>query len=100
MYSSIYSAALTLCTFFAAAGVSIPSHVNAAPSQVVFGQTASSVEAYDYLEVTVNVAAPDARNPFTDVLVGGSFQTADARKRWSAEGFCDSPDGSMYRIRF
>jgi hypothetical protein len=58
------------------------------------------VQAYDFLEVTVNVAQPDAANPFTDVTVAGNFAKAGTNERRNVEGFCDSADGSVFRIRF
>ncbi len=72
----------------------------AAPSEVTFSQSAISTEAYDFVEVIVRVTSPDARNPFTDVLVSGSFEMADGSKQWQVDGFCDSRDGTIYRIRF
>jgi len=72
----------------------------AAPKDVSFSQSAASVEAYDFVEVTVNVAGPDARNPFTDATVLGSFRKSGAARPTQVEGFCDSPDGSVFRIRF
>jgi hypothetical protein len=72
----------------------------AAPREVSFSPGGRSVEAYDFLEVTVNVAGQDARNPFTDVTLLGSFAKAGAIERRNVEGFCDSPDGTLFRIRF
>ena len=72
----------------------------AAPREVSFSPGGGSVQAYDLFEVTVNVAQPDAGNPFTDVKVVGSFAKAGANGKWNVEGFCDSPDGSVFRIRF
>jgi hypothetical protein len=71
-----------------------------APARIAFAPSAASVDAYDYLEVIIAVTSPDAANPFTDVQVSGSFESADAKKRWTVDGFCDSPDGSTYKIRF
>jgi hypothetical protein len=71
-----------------------------APSDVSFSQAAQSVEAYDFVEVAVNVAGPDARNPFTDATLLGSFRKSGATQRTEVEGFCDSPDGGVFRIRF
>ena len=71
-----------------------------APREVSFSQPAVSVEAYDFLEITVNVAGPDAGNPFTDASLSGSFGKTGASARTTVEGFCDSPDGSVFRIRF
>ena len=66
----------------------------AAPRQVTLAPAPANVEAYDFVEATLNVTAPDAANPFTDVAVSGSFG------KTAVEGFCDSADGSVYRIRF
>ena len=73
----------------------------AAPSTVAFAPSALSVEAYDFLEVVIQVTAPDASNPFTDVSVNGSFSEASGTKKpLAVDGFCDSPNGSLYKIRF
>ncbi len=69
------------------------------PSRIGFTQAATEIEAYDFVEITVNVSGPDARNPFTDVSVTGSFMKADGTDRRDVEGFCDSADGSAYRVR-
>jgi hypothetical protein len=71
-----------------------------APKRVSFSQPAASVEAYDFVEVTANVEAPDARNPFTEVTLRGSFGKAGGTERTNVEGFCDSADGSVFRVRF
>jgi hypothetical protein len=72
----------------------------AIPRDVSFSQPAGSVAAYDFLEVTVNVAAPDARNPFTDATLKGSFTKPGGARPVAVEGFCDSADGGVFRIRF
>jgi hypothetical protein len=72
----------------------------AAPSQVSFAQSALSVEAYNFVEVAVNVASPDAHNPFIDASVRGGFEASNGGRHWQVDGFCDSPDGTVYRIRF
>src|ERR1051326_4938041 len=71
-----------------------------APGDVSFSRAAQSVDAYDFVEITVTVASPDARNPFTDATLLGSFRKSGATQRTDVEGFCDSPDGSAFRIRF
>ncbi len=76
-----------------------PALLKAAPKSVTFSQSAPVVEAYDFAEVTLNVERPDARNPFTDVVVEGSFQREGGRSI-RVVGFCDSQDGSLFRIRF
>jgi hypothetical protein len=74
--------------------------VGAAPGDVGFSQSAPSVEAYDFVEVAANVTAPDVRNPFTDATLTGSFGKAGGSSRVAVEGFCDSSDGKVFRIRF
>ncbi|MGH9612043.1 MAG: DUF5060 domain-containing protein, partial [Bryobacteraceae bacterium] len=71
-----------------------------APREVSFSQSAPGVEAYDFVEVTVNIAEPDARNAFTDATLRGTFSKVGASERMSADGFCDSADGRVFRIRF
>ena len=71
-----------------------------AASNVSFSQSVETVEAYDYVEVTLNVDKPDARNPFLDVVVAGSFSKTEGNERKTVEGFCDSGDGTVFRIRF
>ena len=77
-----------------------PSPMRASPGEITHSQSSPSVEAYDSVEVTLNVRAPDVRNPFTDVSVEGQFGKVAESARLSVDGFCDSPDGSVYRIRF
>jgi hypothetical protein len=54
---------------------------------------------YDFVEITLNAKGPDAVNPFTDVAVQGWF-AADGGAKMHVDGFCDSTDGSIFRIRF
>jgi hypothetical protein len=72
----------------------------ASPANVSFSQSAASVEAYDFVEVTINVASPDAKNPFTGAVVEAQFSRTGESKRLSVDGFCDSADGSVFRVRF
>ena len=66
---------------------------------VTFAQSADTVEAYDFVEVTATVPKPTAKNPFTDVALTGQFRRGDAAPV-TIQGFCDSADGGTYRIRF
>jgi hypothetical protein len=66
---------------------------------VSFSQSAQSVEAYDFVEVTLNVMAPRPPDPFTDASVTGAFGKPGATQI-AVTGFCDAEDGSVYRIRF
>jgi Protein of unknown function (DUF4038)/Domain of unknown function (DUF5060) len=70
------------------------------PATVSFAPPAATVEVYDFAEATVRVALPRAANPFTDVTVRGSFGKAASGARTDVNGFCDSADGSIFRIRF
>jgi len=72
----------------------------ASPANVTFSQSTASVEAYDFVEITIQVAAPDAKNPFTDAAVEAQFGKTGESKRLSVDGFCDSADGSVFRVRF
>jgi hypothetical protein len=75
------------------------SNICGAPASVNFAPSAGQIDCYDFIEVTVNVKAPDAANPFTDASVEGRFGLADGPQA-TVDGFCDSADGSVYRIRF
>ena len=57
------------------------------------------MEAYDFAEVRIKLDSPDARNPFTDATVAGRFGK-DGTAELAVGGFCDSTDGTIYRIRF
>jgi hypothetical protein len=70
------------------------------PPGVSFSQSTRSLEAFDFVEITAQVSAPRPRNPFTDGYILGTFKTAAGDKQWKVEGFCDSEDGSVYRLRF
>jgi len=72
----------------------------AAPSNITFSQSAEAIEAYDFVEITLNVSSPDAKNPFTDVVVEGQFGKTGSGQHLNVSGFCDSADGSVFRIRF
>jgi len=76
-----------------------PALLSAAPAAVSFSTPATSVETYDFVEITASVTAPDANNCFSDASLSGAFGRAGS-PRISVEGFCDAADGSTYRIRF
>lgn len=87
---------LWVLLLIAGSGVS----TSAAPATVTFTQSAPAVDAYDYVEVTLAVSGDDARNPFTDASVRGSFGKSGEAARIPVDGFCDSADGSVFRVRF
>lgn len=68
--------------------------------RVLFSVSASEIEAYDLVEITAQIPSPHAFNPFTGATIRGTFQLTGSGQRWQVEGFCDSDDGSVYRIRF
>src|SRR5512132_2477724 len=74
--------------------------ISAAPRELRLSQSAETVEAYDFVEATIQVTGADAANPFTDVTITGAFGKAGDTVRINVTGFCDSNDGSVYRIRF
>jgi hypothetical protein len=74
--------------------------LTAAPGQITFTPSASSVDAWDFVEITVKVENPDVHNPFTESSVEGTLSNTRGGKQWKIDGFCDSPEGSIYRIRF
>ncbi len=57
--------------------------------RVSITRSPSQVNVYDYAEITATVASPDARNPFEDAGLIGSFETADGSGHWNVNGFCD-----------
>jgi len=69
------------------------------PRSVSFSQSTKDLKAYDFVEITAQVSAPHAPNPFTDAVIRGTFERVADGKRWQVEGFCDAEDGSVYRVR-
>jgi hypothetical protein len=83
-----------------AACVALDGCTRATLSGISFSRSTDTVEAYDFVEVAANVSWPHTPNPFTDVQFTGRFESADGSRRWQVEGFCDSEDGSVFRMRF
>jgi hypothetical protein len=69
-------------------------------TNVYFSQLSEIIEVYDYVEIVIHVDNPDTQNPFRDVSVTGNFGQANNLDKISTDGFCDSDDGSVFRIRF
>ena len=78
----------------------LPAVVFAAPQDVSYSNPPPDVEAYDYAEVSATIRSPDARNPFTDATLSGTLEAEDDGQSWKVDGFCDSAEGSVFRIRF
>ena len=74
----------------------IPEKGNHVPD---FSQSAETVDAYDFIEVTIRIQEPDVTNPFTDVAITGTLQR-EGGVPVAVDGFCDSMDGSLFRVRF
>lgn len=73
--------------------------LHGAPREIGFAQSAASIEAYDFVEVTASVFDADVRNPFTEATLRGAFAKR-GEAGVSVDGFCDSADGKVFRIRF
>lgn len=67
--------------------------------KIKFSQSTEATNTYDFVEVTLNVEELSVANPFTDVIVEGQFTRAGSQPV-RVDGFCDSEDGSIFRIRF
>ena len=72
----------------------------AAPADVTFSTPAAQIDRYAFVEIAATIRHPDAANPFEDAQLTGVFESADGTHRRQVEGFCDSTDGSTFRIRF
>ena len=95
----IFVAASGLLSIPLLAAFGLASTAHAAPRDIAFLQSAQVIQAYDFVEVTINLEGPDAPNPFMDVVVSGTFSRV-GQTETNVEGFCDSADGRLYRIRF
>lgn len=71
----------------------------AAEPVLKFAASADAVNCYEYVEVTIDSSGSEARNPFTDVVIEGSFGLKD-HPASRVDGFCDSASGKVFRIRF
>jgi len=82
----------TLALLFAAGIAAVAGDVTFTPSAKVVG-------TYDFLEVRIDVANPPAGNPFVDAEVTGELH-GEQGNALKVDGFCDSDDGRIFRIRF
>jgi len=65
-----------------------------------FSQSSATIDCQDFVEVTIGVTGPTARNPFRDVAITGNFKKEGTTASYAVEGFCDSGDGSIGIARF
>lgn len=60
----------------------------------------SKTEVYDFQEITLKVKPPNPKlNPFKQAQLMATFTNTSGNTK-AVEGFCDSQDGSIYRVRF
>src|SRR5689334_5726663 len=67
---------------------------------VKFEQSGTVIDCYDFVEVSISVPKPPAGNPFLDADISGEFAHQGETANVRVDGFCDSEDGSLFRIRF
>ena len=66
---------------------------------VVKENHASEYSLYEIVEISLSVTEPSAQNPFRDVSISAVFTTPSA-DQIQINGFCDSSDGTLFRLRF
>jgi hypothetical protein len=71
-----------------------------AEGPIAFTQSAPTTAVFAFVEIAANVKRPVMRNPFIDGSITGEFEQDGSSNRVAVDGFCDSPDGSLYRVRF
>lgn len=63
-----------------------------------FQQKSTTIDVFDFQEITIKVNPKGIANPFTDVIIKGEF--IHGSEKISVNGFCDAQDGSLYKLRF
>jgi hypothetical protein len=66
---------------------------------VSFRPSAAEVDAYDFVEVAVEVPHPVKVNPFTEATVRGRFRR-EGEEPVVVDGFCDAADGTLFKVRY
>jgi hypothetical protein len=84
----------------AVAGIFTAACTRTQPNSVSFATPSVETEAFDIFEIVAHVSRPRPANPFTESVLAGWFETMDGSRRWYVDGFADSVDGSVFRIRF
>ncbi|MGB6723100.1 MAG: DUF4038 domain-containing protein [Terracidiphilus sp.] len=92
--------AQVILVFLVSIPVMLPAISFAAPKDVSYSIPPFQIAAYDYAEITATVISPDAQDPFEDAALTGTLETEDGNLHLNVDGFCDSADGSVFRIRF
>ncbi|MHC1769742.1 MAG: DUF4038 domain-containing protein [Verrucomicrobiia bacterium] len=88
---------ITCCIVLLGLGSFTP--VGSASPKLEFSAPPAKVETYDFAEIVIRVTDPDVANPFTDASVEGQF-AREGSEPVKVDGFCDSTDGTVFRIRF
>jgi len=70
----------------------------AATAHAVALEAPARARRFEVAEFVVRVAEPPFRNPFTEAELTGVFTAGDGSQR--VAGFADTPDGSVFRLRF
>jgi Domain of unknown function (DUF5060) len=63
-----------------------------------FCPSAGEVNVFDFAEVAICATGDLPANPFTDVEIR-AVCAPDGQPGWAVDGFCDSDDGALYRVR-
>ncbi len=72
--------------------------INGLAQRPDFKQRAPTIDVFDFQEIMMNVNPKGISNPFTDVQITGEFSHGTTTTQ--VNGFCDSQDGSEYKLRF
>jgi hypothetical protein len=96
----VYTLPVALSVCFVAVNCNRGAVAPSAASALSISKPEQSVEVYDFLELAATIESPQIQNPFTEAALRGRFELADGSRYWQVDGFCDSEDGSVYRIRF
>ncbi len=70
-----------------------------AETEISISQNLAVVDTYHFVEVSIEAQQSHVANPFTEVEVTGTFWKKGKAGR-EVIGFCDSEDGSVFKIRF
>lgn len=89
-----------ICRIALLACLVVPATVSTRAAQVTVTASDRAVDRFEFVEFTVRVADPPAGNPFTEAEVAGVFRLPDGGDEVRVDGFCDSEDGSVFRLRF
>ena len=65
----------------------------------VFKQSSLEVDRFEFVEVILKLDLPVVGNPFTEAVLEGEFHQGSSPSL-KVDGFCDSDDGRVFRVRF